>query len=325
MRKLKKKYVILAGISCFILFLWLNNTSLFVDKNEDYKLLAHRGLAQTFDISKVEWDTNTAEVIYEPEHEYLENTLDSMQVAFDYGADVVELDVQRTKDSQLAVFHDYDLAMRTDGTGKVSDYTMDELRQLDIGYGYTADNGTTFPFRGKGIGKMPELKEVLETFPDNELLIHLQNGDLETAKILWTYLQCMSPQRLSQITVYGGHDGMMYLREQSSDIRILSMKLLKNTSLKYIALGWTGYIPKEMHNTEIHIPIKFAKLFWGWPHKFIQRMESVNTRVVIVDGNGQWSEGFDSMESLEAIPKGFKGYVWTNRIDIISGQTNSIK
>ena len=44
-----------------------NNTSIFTDKEGSYKLLAHRGLAQTFDISKVEWDTNTAEIIYEPD------------------------------------------------------------------------------------------------------------------------------------------------------------------------------------------------------------------------------------------------------------------
>ncbi|HHX60801.1 MAG TPA: glycerophosphodiester phosphodiesterase [Epulopiscium sp.] len=318
MKKIKKRYVTLAGISCFILFLWLNNTGLFVTKEGNYKLLAHRGLAQTFDVSKVEWDTNTAGVIYEPEHEYLENTIASMNTAFDYGADVLELDVQRTKDGQLAAFHDYDLSMRTNGKGKVSDYTMDELRQLDIGYGYTSDKGQSFPFRGKGIGLMPEMQEVLTTFPDKDLLIHLQNGDLETAKILWTYLEDMPPERLSQMTVYGGHEGLLYLRQQNPSIRVLSMKLLKSALIKYELLGWTGYIPKEMHNIEIHIPLKFAKYLWGWPHKFIERMDSVNTRVVIVEGNGKWSEGFDTQESLRAIPKGFSGYVWTNRIDIIS-------
>ena len=44
-------------------------------------------------------------------------------------------------------------------------------------------------------------------------------------------------------------------------------------------------------------------------------MNSVNTRVVIVQGNGKWSEGFDTVESLQEIPKGYAGYIWTNRID----------
>jgi glycerophosphoryl diester phosphodiesterase len=47
-------------------------------------------------------------------------------------------------------------------------------------------------------------------------------------------------------------------------------------------------------------------------------MESANTRVVIVEGNGKWSEGFDTKKSLEKIPKRYDGYVWTNRIDNVS-------
>lgn len=317
MSKIKKRYIILIILGCFIMFVWLKNTSLFTDKADDYKLLAHRGLAQTFDISQVEWDTNTAEIIYEPEHEYLENTIESMEAAFSYGADVVELDIQRTKDGLLAVFHDYDLTMRTDGEGEVSKYTMEELKKLDVGYGYTADNGKSYPLRGQGIGMMPELKEVLELFPNKELLIHMKNSDLETAKTLWTYLESMSSERLAQMAFYGNEEGLMYLREQNSSIRVFSVKLIKKALIKYELFGWTGYIPEEMHNMEILIPLKWAKYLWGWPHKFVERMESVNTRVVLVEGNGKWSEGFDTVESLKKIPKGFTGYVWTNRIDVI--------
>ena len=36
-----------------------------------------------------------------------------------------------------------------------------ELEALDIGHGYTADGGATFPFRGKAVGEMPTLGEAL--------------------------------------------------------------------------------------------------------------------------------------------------------------------
>ena len=141
------------------------NTSLFTNTEESYKLLAHRGLAQTFDISKVEWDTNTAEIIYEPEHGYLENTIASMKAAFDYGADAVELDIQKTKDGQLAVFHDYDLSMRTNGAGNISDYTMGRTKTVRYWvWLYRRWRKKTFPFRGKGIGLMPELIRSIEHF-----------------------------------------------------------------------------------------------------------------------------------------------------------------
>lgn len=318
----KNKRIISIVIVILIAFIWINNTSVFI-KNENTapKLLAHRGLAQTFDISKVEWDTNTAEIIYEPEHEHLENTIESMKSAFEYGADMVELDIQLTKDKKLAVFHDFELGYRTDGEGSISNYTMEELKKLDIGYGYTADDGKTYPFRGKGVGMMPEFGEVLETFKDRELLIDMKHGNLETGKILWEYLKDMPAERLSQITVYGNDDGLMYLRKQNNNMRILSKSLLKEALIKYELLGWTGYIPKEIHNMELHIPLTYAKVLWGWPNKFVQRMENVNTKVVIVDGNGKWSEGFDDEESLKDIPKGYSGYIWTNRIDK-TGSTN---
>ncbi len=47
-------------------------------------------------------------------------------------------------------------------------------------------------------------------------------------------------------------------------------------------------------------------------------MESVNTRVVVVNGSGGFSEGFDDEESLNNLPESFSGYIWTNRIDKIS-------
>lgn len=278
--------------------------------------MAHRGLAQIFDVSLVEWDTNTAEIIYKPEHPYLENTIPSMQAAFDLGADVVELDIKLTKDNKLAVFHDFTLEYRTDGTGEVGDYTMAELKMLDIGYGYTADNGLTYPFRGKGIGLMPELDEVFSAFPDKELLIHVKDGNIKTYEVLWSdYLSTMTNERLAQITVYGDNAGIEFLREQSPTLRLLSMAMMKSALLKYELFGFTGYIPKELHNMELHIPQKYAKFLWGWPNKFIKRMESVNTRVVLVAGDGKWSEGFDTVESLQTIPKGYNGYIWTNRID----------
>ncbi|WP_057915901.1 glycerophosphodiester phosphodiesterase family protein [Peribacillus muralis] len=320
-RKGKRKYIILGVLTLVVAMVWMNNTSLFYSKDTNYKILAHRGLAQTFDISKVENDTNTAEIIYPPEHPYLENTIPSMKTAFDNGADVVELDIQLTKDHQLAVFHDFTLEYRTNGKGEVKDYTMNELKQLDVGYGYTADNGESYPFRGKGIGMMPSLDEVFAAFPNKEFLIHDKDGDMETTKVLWdTYLSKMSKAQLNKITVYGDGDGkgFDYLRSKHKELKLLTKTMMKNVLLKYELLGWTGYIPKELHNMELHLPLNYAKYLWGWPNKFIDRMESVNTRVVIVEGNGKWSEGFDTKESLEKIPEGYQGYIWTNRVDKVT-------
>ncbi|HOO28342.1 MAG TPA: glycerophosphodiester phosphodiesterase family protein, partial [Lachnospiraceae bacterium] len=222
------------------------------------------------------------------------------------------------KDGQLACFHDNILEYRTDGTGEIADYTMDELKQLDIGYGYTADGGKTYPFRGKGVGLMPSIEDVFKAFPDADLLIHIRSYSVETGEVLWSYLSQMSEERLNKITVYGSKEPLDYLRKQSPTLRVMNKEILIRAFLTYEAVGWTGYVPDAIKNTELHLPLRYAKFLWGWPNKFTKRMESVNTRVVVVNGDGEWSEGFDSLADLEKLPKGYSGYVWTNRIDKVA-------
>lgn len=59
-----------------------------------------------------------------------ENTMYSFQEAIDLGADIVETDIHKTKDGKLVLIHDFDLERTTNGTGKVKDYTLAELRAL---------------------------------------------------------------------------------------------------------------------------------------------------------------------------------------------------
>ncbi|MEF2965902.1 glycerophosphodiester phosphodiesterase family protein [Paenibacillus sp. M1] len=314
----RKRFWIILG---FILFIYLNNTSLFVGgSGEGPKLLAHRGLAQTFPMEGIENDTCTAQRIYKPEHPYLENTIPSMEAAFAAGADMVEFDVKPTKDGQFAVFHDWTLDCRTEAQGTTKDYTMAELKLLDIGYGYTADGGATFPFRGKGVNMMPSLMEVLNNFPDRSFLIHIKSNDAEEGVQLAQYFTDMPADKLRQYTVYGGDEPIAALKEQLPDMKAMSKASLKTCLISYEASGWTGYVPAACRNTELHIPEKIAPWIWGWPEKFVARMERVGTRVIVVGGDGSdFSSGFDSLEDVERLPDSYSGWIWTNRVDRIGG------
>jgi glycerophosphoryl diester phosphodiesterase len=315
----RKRFKRLIFLIVFITVVWLNNASFLVDRSHiSPTLLAHRGLAQTFDIEGVKWDTDTSKIIHEPVHPYLENTIASMQAAFDCGADIVELDVHPTKDGQLAVFHDYLLDYRTNGTGLVSDYTMGELKQLDIGYGYTADGGKSFPFRGKAVGQMPSIDEVFEAFPYHELLIHVKDGGVEAAMILDSFFQTMPEDQLCKISVYGSKDAVHYLKSHYPNMKTLTKSDLMQSLILYELFGWTGYVPKSMHNAQIHLPIKYAPLLWGWPNRFLDRMDRVGTRVVVVQSDGTFSSGFDDADALAALPEHYSGTIWTDRIDLIA-------
>jgi glycerophosphoryl diester phosphodiesterase len=323
-RKIVKSKVFLIGIGFFLL-VWLNNSSRLADRSgKQPALLAHCALGQTYDLEGVKWNTNTAAIIHEPEHHYIGNTLPSMRAAFDCGADIVEFDIRLTADKQLAVFHDDTLEYRTDGKGNVSDHTMDELRQLDVGYGYTADGGKTFPLRGRGNGLMVSIEGVFRAFPDREFLIHIKDGGSEPGPILLNFLKALDDSAIAHISVYGNDPALNLLREHYPHLKILSKSRMIAAFWRYLLVGWTGYVPQAMRNMEIHLPIQYAKLFWGWPNRFLYRMDKANTRVVLVRYVNGWSDGFDSEADMEKLPDNYTGCIWTNRIDIVGPRMKGI-
>ena len=97
-------------------------------------------------------------------HNYPENTLEAFTSAVAMGVDVIETDVHLTKDGHVVIWHDPTLERNTNGSGRVEDYTLAELRQLDAGFTYTQDGGATYPFRDKGI-RMATLDEALQACP----------------------------------------------------------------------------------------------------------------------------------------------------------------
>ncbi|MHA1733419.1 MAG: glycerophosphodiester phosphodiesterase [Promethearchaeota archaeon] len=64
-----------------------------------------------------------------------ENTFKSFELAVEAGADFIEFDVHFSRDGELVVIHDAKVDRTTDGTGKVNDLTLAELRELDAGGG----------------------------------------------------------------------------------------------------------------------------------------------------------------------------------------------
>ncbi|WP_162287781.1 glycerophosphodiester phosphodiesterase family protein [Indiicoccus explosivorum] len=62
-----------------------------------------------------------------------ELTRPAFELAIERGADYIELDLQTTKDGALVLMHDETVDRTTDGTGKVSDLTLDQIKELDAG------------------------------------------------------------------------------------------------------------------------------------------------------------------------------------------------
>lgn len=134
-----------------------------------------------------------------------EHTRAAFVRALKLGADMIELDVQLTRDEQLVVLHDQDLARTTNGCGAVRDHTLAEIKALDAGSWFGAQ------FAGETVLSLPEVLALVGTAARLNVEVKAPRGDwLLLAPLLIgtlgrhqaldsTIISCFEPEALSVI------------------------------------------------------------------------------------------------------------------------------
>ncbi len=128
---------------------------------------------------------------------YPENTMSAFRAALDVGVDEIETDVRVTADGELVLIHDEAVDRTTDGTGKVCELTLAELKKLDAG----AKKGAEFA--GSRIPTLRELMELVKDHPTLTLDIELKEYPTEGREAL-AYDVC--DRTLAMIDEYGFSD-----------------------------------------------------------------------------------------------------------------------
>lgn len=110
-----------------------------------------------------------------------ENTLYAFRRAVAWWrADLLEIDVQPTRDGDALVTHDPVVDRTTDGSGPVASFTVAELKQLDAAHRFTPDGGASFPLRGTGV-RLSTLREVLTELPDARVNVEIKDARAQQA------------------------------------------------------------------------------------------------------------------------------------------------
>lgn len=104
---------------------------------------------------------------------YPENTMIAFEKALEIGVDQLETDVRVTKDGRLVLIHDNTVDRTTNKTGRVCDYTLAELKQLDAG-GWKGEQ-----FRGTQIPTFIEFMELVKDHPTITLDVELKEYPTE--------------------------------------------------------------------------------------------------------------------------------------------------
>ncbi|MGQ1944405.1 glycerophosphodiester phosphodiesterase family protein [Ornithobacterium rhinotracheale] len=95
-----------------------------------------------------------------------ENSLAAIDNAIKMGVDIVEVDVQRTKDGQLILMHDTSIDRTTTGKGKIKEITLDSIRKVKL------KNGCAI----RTIHDVPTLEEVLN-HAKGKVMLNLDKAD----------------------------------------------------------------------------------------------------------------------------------------------------
>jgi glycerophosphoryl diester phosphodiesterase len=203
-----------------------------------------------------------------------ENTLYTFRRAAALGADVLEIDLNRTKDGRLVVFHDRHVDRTTSGSGPVSSFTWKEIRQLDAAYRWSTDNGLTFPLRGHGI-RIPSLAEVFAAFPNKRINIELKDSRPESINQL---CQLVRTYDKSEKVMIASFDASRLKRFRSLCPQVATSVGASEAMLFY-GLQWThlqaAYSPPAQ---ALQVPPRYGRIQLV-THQFVKAAHARNLRV----------------------------------------------
>ena len=167
-----------------------------------------------------------------------ENTLQAFHEAVRLGVQMIEFDVTFSKDSKLVLMHDTTVDRTTNGTGPVSQLTLEQLKKLDAG------SWKGEQFKGQ---RIPTFEEAMAVMPDNIWLnVHLKGG----AKLAEAVTKSIvANNRLQQAFLACGADAAAAAKRVHPRIKICNMERQSNT-LQYV-------------NETIDMKANFIQLFGG--------------------------------------------------------------
>ena len=194
-----------------------------------------------------------------------ENSIPSIESVIEMGADVVELDIQLTKDSVLVLMHDGTIDRCTTGKGRVADLTYEELQKF---YMKTA-HGT----RCSLDLKVPTLREALEVCKDR-IVINIDKGYNHYGLVL----ALAEEMGMTEQILIKGSSSLASIREKmaANEQNLLYMPIISPTNAKSMAL-FEEYIADDE-------PQLAYEICWG---EYTPEVESAMQRL-IADGSKLW-------------------------------------
>jgi glycerophosphoryl diester phosphodiesterase len=248
------------------------------------------------------------------EAEFPSNTMYAFREALASGADTLELDVNRTKDNQFVVMHDWKVDRTTNGTGYTTDMTVAEIQQLDAAYNFipgrnaVADQPeSAYPFRGIRTGdkpaptgygpddfRVPTLTEVLNKFKNVPINIEIkgqEDEDAEFVKNAELLAELLKGSKRKDLIVVSFNQGAVDRFHE----------LAPNIGIAPGLLGLVGYFleNKPMPNADdvvaVQIPVKYGDLQALTPERVLEAHKQGWAVHMWLSGNEENAEVYNDL------------------------------
>jgi len=180
-----------------------------------------------------------------------ENTLESINLAWERNNDAVEIDIHLTKDNKIAVIHDANTKRVSGSYFKVASLPLNDLKKLNAGK-YKGDNWENV--------KIPSLREVLYTIPDDKkLFIEIKCGPeiLDHLKLELNEFK----HKTDQIKIISFNFNTMKMARQSfKDYEVFWLRRIEKNFLQFWKLNINEIINISLENEFDGLNIKYSKV-----------------------------------------------------------------
>ncbi len=225
-----------------------------------------------------------------------ENTMLAFTTAIANHADVIELDVQLTKDLEVVVFHDRSLERITGEKEGIADFKLSELKGKDVGTWKNIDFESM---------QIPTLNEVLQLLPkDQSLIVEIkpQNRDLEKPRVL-------EDKVLNLLDEHRGPGDLGYISVR--DVETFEYFYDQNTKYN-IGLMQKKRTPEEFLHIVIEHEVMISQIRWQtYAYEDIAKLKALNTLIIAFCG--------DTISDFEVLTRWQVNGIITNYPGILNG------
>lgn len=150
-----------------------------------------------------------------------ENTISAVQLALESGAPMVEIDVQYTRDHQMVVFHDDTIERTTNGTGAISETSLEEIQRLDAGSWFSPS------FSGERVPKLVDVLELIRGKAYVNLEIKPRPDTDEARKETLELIELLRSMSMLNMCLFSSfdHRAIRFIRSVVPDMPLLALNI----------------------------------------------------------------------------------------------------